>query len=62
MQELQTYWCYWGGGDVASGSVCEMATGWEVSQGVSQQLPERCLTALSASSASTAQEWGSLQE
>lgn len=36
--------------DVAPASVCEMATGWSVSQGISQQLPECCLTALGVSS------------
>lgn len=35
-----------GAGDAAPGSVGEMVTGWSVSQGVSQQLPERCLNCL----------------
>lgn len=39
-----------GMGDVAPGCAGEMSTGWSVSQGVSQQFPECCLTALIASS------------
>lgn len=53
-------WEVVGRGDISPGSICEIATDWSVSQGISQQLPECCLTALSASSV-TAQEWGSLR-